>query len=253
MQATAETTGQITVPDPSYVLQARGLTKRFPGVLANDHIDLDLRPGEILAMLGENGAGKSTLMNVLYGLYTPDEGHIYVKGREVRFSGPSDAIAAGIGMVHQHFMLIPPLTVTENIMLGDESTRGLGVLNIDAAEKRIEQLSREYGLEVDARAKIEDLPVGVAGEQERVLDLDEQSNALGACEVARRDGEHVIDRDRVRLVDFGTGDDGYKRDWMDEARPRYRLQCWRKGDPRNWPAIVKARLLRPLVSGETHG
>jgi simple sugar transport system ATP-binding protein len=165
MQATADTTGQIKAPDPEYVLQARGLTKRFPGVLANDHIDLDLRPGEILAMLGENGAGKSTLMNVLYGLYSPDEGHIYVKGREVRFSGPSDAITAGIGMVHQHFMLIPPLTVTENIMLGDESTRGLGVLNTDAAARRIEQLSREYGLEVDPRAKIEDLPVGA---QQRV-------------------------------------------------------------------------------------
>src|SRR5439155_13307251 len=99
---------------PAYALQARGITKRFPGVLANDHIDLDLLPGEVHALLGENGAGKSTLMNVLYGLYKPDEGLLYVKGKEVRFSGPSDAIAAGIGMVHQHFMLIPPLTVTEN-------------------------------------------------------------------------------------------------------------------------------------------
>ena len=165
MQTQAQATANITAPDPSYVLQARGLTKRFPGVLANDKIDIDLRPGEILAMLGENGAGKSTLMNILYGLYKPDEGHIYVRGREVNFSGPSDAIRAGIGMVHQHFMLIPPLTVTENIMLGDESTRGAGVLDVGAAERRIRQLSQEYGLEVDPRATIEDLPVGA---QQRV-------------------------------------------------------------------------------------
>src|SRR4051812_24755222 len=114
-------------PDPAYALQARGITKRFPGVLANDHIDLDLAPGQIHALLGENGAGKSTLMNSLYGLYRPDEGQLYIKGKEVRFSGPHDAIAAGIGMVHQHFMLVPPLTVTENIMLGGETVK-VGVL-----------------------------------------------------------------------------------------------------------------------------
>ena len=165
MQATAQATDSIPAPDPAYVLQARGLTKRFPGVVANNRIDLDLRPGEILAMLGENGAGKSTLMNMLYGLYKPDEGRVYMKGREVTLSGPSDAIAAGIGMVHQHFMLIPPLTVAENIMLGDESTRGAGLLNIGAAEQRIRKLSQEYGLEVDPRTKIEDLPVGA---QQRV-------------------------------------------------------------------------------------
>src|SRR5215208_6583053 len=104
----------------------RGVTKQFPGVLANDHVDFDLRKGEVHALLGENGAGKSTLMNVLYGLYRADEGQLYVKGREVSVNGPNDAIAAGVGMVHQHFMLIPPLTVTENIMLGGESTRGVG-------------------------------------------------------------------------------------------------------------------------------
>ncbi|MEO8285703.1 MAG: ABC transporter ATP-binding protein [Chloroflexota bacterium] len=147
-------------PDAACALQARGMTKRFPGVLANDRIDLDLMPGEIHALLGENGAGKSTLMNLLYGLYRPDEGHIYVKGKEVNFTGPSDAIAAGIGMVHQHFMLIPPFTVTENIMLGGESTGVAGVLDTDTASKRILALSREYGLEVDPEAKVEDLPVG---------------------------------------------------------------------------------------------
>jgi ABC-type uncharacterized transport system ATPase subunit len=147
-------------PDPAYALQARGMTKRFPGVLANDHIDLDLKPGEIHALLGENGAGKSTLMNLLYGLYKPDEGQIYVRGREAHFSGPSDAIGSGVGMVHQHFMLIPPFTVTENIMLGGESTSAAGVLDMGAARGRILQLSHEYGLEVNPDAKIEDLPVG---------------------------------------------------------------------------------------------
>jgi simple sugar transport system ATP-binding protein len=156
---------QIEAPDAAFALQARGMTKRFPGVLANDRVDLDLRPGEIHALLGENGAGKSTLMNLLYGLYRPDEGHIYVKGKEVHFNGPSDAIAAGIGMVHQHFMLIPPFSVTENIMLGGESTSLAGVLDEGAAERRIRDLSQEYGLEVDPEAKVEDLPVGA---QQRV-------------------------------------------------------------------------------------
>jgi simple sugar transport system ATP-binding protein len=150
----------VQAPDPAYALQARGMTKRFPGILANDHIDLDLKPGEIHALLGENGAGKSTLMNLLYGLYKPTEGRIFVRGREAHFSGPNDAIAAGIGMVHQHFMLIPPLTVTENIMLGGESTRLGVVLDRATAAARIRQLSAEYGLEVDPDARIQDLPVG---------------------------------------------------------------------------------------------
>ena len=102
-------------------LQATGITKRFPGVLANDHVDFTLEKGEIHALLGENGAGKSTLMNILYGLYQPDEGQILVHGQPVQMVTPHDAIAHGIGMVHQHFMLVPPLTVTENIMLGQES------------------------------------------------------------------------------------------------------------------------------------
>jgi ABC-type uncharacterized transport system ATPase subunit len=152
-------------PDPAYALQARGITKRFPGVLANAHVDLDLAPGEIHALLGENGAGKSTLMNTLYGLYRPDEGKIYVKGKEVSFSGPSDAIASGIGMVHQHFMLIPPLTVTENIMLGGETTRAGVVLDRASAARRIRKLSADYGLQVDPNARVEDLTVGL---QQRV-------------------------------------------------------------------------------------
>ena len=150
----------VPAPDHAYALQARGMTKRFPGILANDHIDLDLKPGEVHALLGENGAGKSTLVNLLYGLYKPTEGQIYVRGKAVSFGGPSDAIAAGIGMVHQHFMLIPPLTVTENIMLGGETTVLGVVLDRGAATRHIRQLSDEYGLKVDPSAKIQDLAVG---------------------------------------------------------------------------------------------
>jgi simple sugar transport system ATP-binding protein len=165
MQVVARTGELAPAPDPAYALQARGITKRFPGVLANDRINLDLRPGEVLAVLGENGAGKTTLMNILYGLYRPDEGHIYVKGREVHFNSPSDAIAAGIGMVHQHFMLIPPLTVTENVMLGHENITAGVVLDRRSAARRIRELSASYGLQVDPEARIEDLPVGA---QQRV-------------------------------------------------------------------------------------
>jgi simple sugar transport system ATP-binding protein len=142
----------------------RGIVKRFPGVLANDRVDFDLRPGEVHALLGENGAGKSTLMNVLYGLYHADEGEVIVGGKPVRFQGPHEAIAAGVGMVHQHFMLVPTLTVAENIVLGAEVTRG-PLLDHQAAEAAIRDLSRQYGLEVDPHALVRDLPVGV---QQRV-------------------------------------------------------------------------------------
>ena len=118
-------------------LELRGITKRFPGVLANDHIDLDVREGEIHALLGENGAGKTTLMNILYGLYRADEGEVLIDGRPVEFSSPRDAIAAGIGMVHQHFMLIPVFTVTENVMLGVEESGVLGLLDRTEAARRV--------------------------------------------------------------------------------------------------------------------
>ncbi|MCA9972981.1 MAG: ABC transporter ATP-binding protein [Anaerolineales bacterium] len=147
------------------VLELKGITKRFPGVLANDHIDLTLEKGEIHALLGENGAGKTTLMNILYGLYQPDEGEIFVRGQRVEVHSPSDAIRAGIGMVHQHFMLIPVFTVTENVMLGDESTYQGGFLNRAAAARRIREISETYRLAVDPAAYLRDLPVGV---QQRV-------------------------------------------------------------------------------------
>ena len=144
------------------VLELRNITKRFPGVLANDHISLALEEGEILALLGENGAGKSTLMNILYGLYEPDEGEIYIRGQQVEIEGPTDAIRQGIGMVHQHFMLVPVLTVTENVMLGDETTKGpVRVLDRNVVADRIRELSEQHGLHVDPEAKVESLPVGV--------------------------------------------------------------------------------------------
>jgi ABC-type uncharacterized transport system ATPase subunit len=148
----------------SPALEAREVTKRFPGVLANDRVSFDVARGEVHALLGENGAGKSTLMNVLYGLYQPDDGQVLVGGEPVRFQNPRDAIARGIGMVHQHFMLVPPLTVTENIMLGQESRRGL-LLDRQTAATRIAALSRQYGLDVDPAATVGDLSVGA---QQRV-------------------------------------------------------------------------------------
>ena len=147
------------------VLELRGVTKHFPGVLANDHIDLTLDAGEILGLLGENGAGKTTLMNILYGLYQPDEGEIVVRGKQIVAHSPSDAIAAGIGMVHQHFMLIPVFSVTENVMLGEETTFLGGILNRRKASARVRGISEQYGLAVDPNSFVKDLPVGV---QQRV-------------------------------------------------------------------------------------
>ncbi len=147
------------------VLELHGITKRFPGVLANDHIDLTLNKGEIHALLGENGAGKTTLMNILYGLYAPDEGEIMVRGEKVEVKSPSDAIAVGVGMVHQHFMLVPVFTVTENVMLGAEDLKPGGFLDRVKAAARIREISKTYHLEVDPAQYVKDLPVGV---QQRV-------------------------------------------------------------------------------------
>jgi ABC-type uncharacterized transport system ATPase subunit len=174
-------------------LELRGITKRFGPVVANDGIDFDLRPGEVHALLGENGAGKSTLMSILYGLYHPDEGEILVNGKPVAVDSPSKAIDLGIGMVHQHFMLVPDMSVTENIVLGGEPRRRGGLLDVREGARRVRELSERYGLAVDPDAVIEDITVGAQQRVEilktlyreaRILVLDEPTAVLTAQETA---------------------------------------------------------------------
>ncbi|MER3436757.1 MAG: heme ABC transporter ATP-binding protein, partial [Chloroflexota bacterium] len=172
-------------------VEMRGIVKRFPGIVANDGIDLAIRRGEIHALLGENGAGKTTLMNVLFGLYRPDAGEIRINGSPVHFHSPRDAVAAGLGMVHQHFMLVDRFTVTENVILGSEGAASLH-LDRSAAERRVGELADTYGLRVDPRARIEELPVGMQQRVEilralyqggRILILDEPTALLTPQEV----------------------------------------------------------------------
>lgn len=159
------------------VLEVRGITKRFPGVLANDNINLKLYRGRVLGLLGENGAGKSTLMNMIYGMYKPDEGSILVNGKPIIIHEPGDAIRNGIGMVHQHFQLVDILTVTENVMLGNESNR-FGFLQSGIARRRIQQISKQYRLDVDPDALIRDLPVGTQQRVEIIKALYRNANIL---------------------------------------------------------------------------
>jgi general nucleoside transport system ATP-binding protein len=168
-------------------LELQGITKRFGSLVANDHIDLSIAPGTIHALLGENGAGKSTLMNILYGLMQPDEGKILADGQTITVHSPKDALAAGIGMVHQHFMLVPVFTVAENVALGHEETKTLGWLDRRRMRAKVRDLSEQYGLRVDADALTEDLPVGVQQRVEilkalvrdaQVLILDEPTAVL---------------------------------------------------------------------------
>ncbi|RKQ85197.1 simple sugar transport system ATP-binding protein [Mycolicibacterium mucogenicum 261Sha1.1M5] len=159
-------------------LELRGITKRFGSFTANDRISIEVRPGEIHALLGENGAGKSTLMNVLYGLYQPDEGEIVVDGAVQHFKGPGDAMAAGIGMVHQHFMLVPVFTVAENVMLGHESTKFAGALDLASARAHVREVADRFGFEVDPDAVVEDLPVGVQQRVEIIKALSRDAKVL---------------------------------------------------------------------------
>ena len=159
-------------------LELRGITKRFGSLVANDSIDLKVESGEIHALLGENGAGKSTLMNVLYGLLKPDQGQILLDGKVVTFHNPGDALTAGIGMVHQHFMLVPVFTVAENVMLGVERTSVLGLLNRRRARKDVLELSSRYGLAIDPDALVEDLPVGIQQRVEIVKALHREASIV---------------------------------------------------------------------------
>ena len=181
------------------ILAAHNLTKQFPGVLANDQVNFSVEPGEIHVLLGENGAGKTTLMNMLYGLESPTSGEIWVDNQAVQFSSPNDAIRQGVGMVHQHFMLVPVFTVTENIILGVEQTQrrsrlfgGLGLLDRTSPEQRIRELAAQFSLNVDPKALVGDLPVGIQQKVEiikalyrgaRVLILDEPTAVLTPQEV----------------------------------------------------------------------
>ena len=191
-------------------LELKGITKRFGSLVANDHIDLVVEPGQVHCLLGENGAGKSTLMNVLYGLYDPTEGEILVDGKPVVFKDPGEAMAAGIGMVHQHFMLIPVFTVAENVALGNETTKAAGLLNLEATREKIRSISDQYGFDVDPDAMVEDLPVGVQQRVEiikalvrdaEVLILDEPTAVLTPQETdelldiirqLKRDGKSIV-------------------------------------------------------------
>jgi general nucleoside transport system ATP-binding protein len=177
--------------EPAAVLEIRGVTKRFPGVLANDNVDLEVRKGQIVSLLGENGAGKSTLMNIVYGLYQPDAGEVWVNGERVTFTSSADAIARGIGMVHQHFQLVPVLTVAENVVLGNEVRKG-PFLDLKRARRDVAELSERYGLTVDPDARVEDLSVGAQQRVELIkalyrnadiLILDEPTAVLTPAEV----------------------------------------------------------------------
>src|ERR671916_2920613 len=199
------------------VLEMRGVTKTFGPVRANDDVSITLHRGEILGLLGENGAGKSTLMKILYGLYRPDEGSISIDGEEVEIHDPKDAVERGIGMIHQHFTLIPPLTVAENIVLGAEPRRGFS-LDLEGAIKATEELSERYGLRVDPRARVADLSVGVQQRVEilktlyreaRILVLDEPTAVLTPQEIEDLFGvlkELVADGLSVILITHKLGE-----------------------------------------------
>jgi ABC-type uncharacterized transport system ATPase subunit len=192
------------------ILELKGITKRFPGVVANDHVDFDLLPGEVHALLGENGAGKSTLMNVLYGLYHPDDGEIRINGKPISIGSPREAIEHGIGMVHQHFMLIPVMTVAENIVLAAEPHKAGVFLDYDAADRRVRDLSATFNFAIDPDARVENITVGqqqrveilkalyrgadilILDEPTAVLTPQEADELFGILKTLQREGMSII-------------------------------------------------------------
>ena len=215
----------------------RGITKRFPGVLANDRVDFEAAAGEVHALLGENGAGKSTLSNILTGLYRPDEGSVSLYGEAARFDSPSDAIDAGIGMVHQHFRLVPPFTVAENIILGEHRPEARSfVVNPRRIERDVADLGERYGIAVDPRARVWQLSVGEQQRVEilkalyreaRILILDEPTAVLTPQE-ARVALRHLAPDERGRpdgdlhLAQAARGEGGRRPRHRPARRPRCR-------------------------------
>ena len=217
------------------VLEVRNITKRFPGVVANQDISLTLHAGEILALLGENGAGKSTLMNIIYGLYQPTEGEILLDGKPAVMHSPKDAIALGIGMVHQHFQLVPVMTVAENIMLGSEVVKANGLLNVAQVAKDVSELSNRYQLNVDPYAMVEDLPVGMRQRVEIVKTLYRKANILILDEPTAvltpagdrglvRGDEHTAQAGQIDYLHHSQAEGGAAR-----RRPHRRAARWQGG------------------------
>src|SRR2546426_5785015 len=237
-------------------LEMRGITKRFPGITANDQVDFQLAAGEIHALLGENGAGKTTLMHILYGLSRPDQGDIVVRGAPVHLTSPGDAMACGIGMVHQHFMLVPALTVTENIILGQEPSRRGPFLDVPEAAQHIRQLAAQYHLDVDPQALIQDLSVGLRQRveilkalyrQATILILDEPTAVLTPGEV-----EHLFET-LSTLVQHGTSIIFITHKLREVFRIAQRITVLRRGLVVGTltPAETTASQLAALMVGET--
>jgi simple sugar transport system ATP-binding protein len=238
-------------------LAMHGITKHFPGVAANEQVDFQLASGEIHALLGENGAGKSTLMHMLYGLIRPDAGAIYVQGTRVQLTSPSVAMAHGIGMVHQHFMLVPTLTVTENILLGQEVTRGRLWLNVRTAVRQVRQLAAQYHLDIDPEAYIHDLPVGLRQRVEilkalyrhaNILILDEPTAVLTPGEV-----EH-LGATLTALAQHGTSIIFITHKLREVFQMAHRITVLRQGRVVGslTPAETTEAELAALMVGETH-
>ena len=205
MSASAE--AAVSTTEPEVLLAGRGITKRFGSVVANDDVSVELRPGRILALLGENGAGKSTLVNVLFGLHRPDAGQVVIADENVELSSPHDAIARGVGMVHQHFQLVPPMSVVRNIVLGAEP-RKLGMIDMAQARRRVMDLADRFGLHVDPDAAVEDLPVGSQQRVEILKALYRDARVLIADEptavLTPQETDHLLDVLRG-LTDQGVG------------------------------------------------